>query len=116
MLKLTISVVVTVSLFAAAGCAHAPAAVDPEIMRVVEAVGPVEPTEDDELRAYSLAEYLGMEAGKGVSGGGLDLSASCGCADVSAASGPSGGGPGVAPDIDYLKTSKLKVKVVFKSR
>ena len=107
---------VALFLLAAACSAHVPVAVDADIARLVKAVGPVESTQDDELRAYSLAEYLGMEAGKGVSGGGLDLSASCGCADISASSGPSGGGPGIAPDIEYGNKSKLKVKVVFKSR
>ncbi len=115
-MKLLISMVVAVTFLGAACSAHAPAVVDPEIVRIVKAVGPVEPTDDDELRAYSLAEYLGMEAGKGVSGGGLDLSASCGCADVSAASGPSGGGPASGPDIGYVNPSKLNVKVIFKSR
>ena len=111
-----VAMLVAGGLLAAACGAHAPVVVDSEIARVVRAMGPEEPTDDDELRAYSLAEYLGMEAGRGVSGGGLDLSASCGCADISSASGPSGGGPGVTPDIEHSNKSKLKVKVILKSR
>ena len=111
-----VAMLVAGGLFAAACGAHAPVVVDPEIARVVKATGPEEPTDDDELRAYSLAEYLGMEAGRGVSGGGLDLSASCGCADISSASGPSGSGPGVTPEIEFPNKSKLKVHVVLKPR
>jgi hypothetical protein len=73
--------------------------------------GPIEPVEDDRLRAYAPEEYLAGLAGHGV-GGDLDLSAACGCAE-SGSSGPgSGGGPSSGPGVEHKQTSRLRVIIV----
>jgi len=92
--------------------AHSKVPLDPDLTLVVERSGPVAPDRDDELRAYAPVQYLTETAGRGVEGN-VDLSASCGCADVGSASSGPGGGPGTGPDVDYGKKANVEVKVIL---
>lgn len=109
-MKMTIWVWVAIVLVA--GCATAKVTLKPHLSAVAELTGPVEATEDDELRAYDPAKFLAGLAGHGL-GGDLDLSASCGCAETSS-SGPSGGsGPGGGPGVEHKQTARLRVIVTL---
>jgi len=68
------------------------------------------PDEEDELRAYSPEIYLTQVAGHGV-GGGMDLSAACGCAETGSASPSSPSGPSVIPGVEHTGKMKLHVTV-----
>jgi hypothetical protein len=100
--------VLVVGLFV--GCATRALEVRSSVAAVIEAAGPVEATEEDELAAYAPEQYLAGQAGHGL-GGDLDLSASCGCAETSG-NGPAGSsGPAGGPGVEHKQTAHLRVIV-----
>lgn len=70
------------------------------------------PDEEDELRAYSPEVYLTQVAGHGV-GGGMDLSAACGCAETGGSSPSSPSGPSVSPGVEHKGKLPLHVTVTI---
>ncbi len=69
------------------------------------------PDEEDELRAYSPEIYLTQLAGHGV-GGGMDLSAACGCAETGSSSPSSPSGPSVTPGVEHKGKIPLTVTII----
>jgi hypothetical protein len=72
----------------------------------------IQPDEEDELRAYSPEVYLTQLAGHGV-GGGMDLSAACGCAETGSSSPSSPSGPSVTPGVEHKGKIPLHITVTL---
>lgn len=92
------------------GCATQGIAVRPQVAAVIAVAGPVEATEEDELRAYAPEQYLAGQAGHGLAGD-LDLSASCGCAETSGSGPGSGSGPSGGPGVEHKQAARVRIIV-----
>jgi len=101
-----------VCLLAASCGAHMRPGPTSEIHLVAERTGPLQPSAEDEMKAWAPERYLTQTAGHGVAGD-LDLSAACGCADTSSSSGSGQSGPSVSPGVEHARPAVLKVNIVL---